>query len=76
MIHQLIWIQSDDAEKGIVIATFHGARERRTKRQRPRSRNVSLKKLRAKAQTGKSSAFGRGSALRLCAFAREMFSLL
>lgn len=76
MIHQLICIQSDDVEKAILIATFHGAKELRSKKQGSRSRNVVVKKLRAKAQRRKASALEPGSALRLCAFAREIFDLI
>jgi hypothetical protein len=76
MNHQLICIQSDHAEKAIIIATVYEARGLKAKKQSLRSRNVTLKKLRAKTQRRKESPLEHGSALRLCAFAREIFALI
>jgi hypothetical protein len=70
MTHHLICIQSDNVEKAILIATFH--EPLKAKKPGSRSRNVTLKKLRTKAQ--RRRPLDRGSALRLCAFAREIFA--
>jgi hypothetical protein len=72
----MIYIQSDDVEKAIVIATFDEATVLMVKRKGSRSRNVTVKKLRTKPQKCKESPVERGSALRLCAFAREIFALI
>jgi hypothetical protein len=76
MTHQLICIQSDDVEKAILIATFYEPGKLKAKKQSSRSRNVALKKLRAKAHRRKVSPLERGSTSRLCAFAREIFALI
>ncbi len=74
MTHQLICIQSDNAEKAILIATFYKPAGLKAKKPGSRSRNVTVKKLRVKAQ--RRSTLDRASALRICAFAREIFALI
>lgn len=74
MTHQLICIQSDNAEKAILIATFYKPGGLKATKQGSRSRNVTVKKLRVKGQ--RRSTLDRASTLRLCAFAREIFALI
>ena len=74
MTHQLICIQSGNAEKAILIATFYEPAGPKAKKQGSRSRNMTVKKLRVKTQ--RRGTLDRASALRLCAFAREIFALI
>jgi len=74
MTHQLICIQSDDVGKAILIASFDETAGLKTKKQTSRSRNVTVKKLRTKAQKRKENPLERGSAL--YAFAQEIFTMI